>query len=71
MEIKTMKGLDKEKEGWIEVKGESNVWRPEIIGDEITGVYIRKEQEEGQWGLKNRYYLETENGERMVWDTKR
>ena len=50
-------------QGWEEVKDpEDSIWRPEAIGDEISGIYLCKENDVGIYH-SNKYTLETDNGE--------
>jgi hypothetical protein len=57
---KIQKNNDK---GWQEVKdSEDEIWRPEAIGDEISGKYIRKEDDVGIYH-STKYTLNTEKGE--------
>jgi hypothetical protein len=49
--------------GWQEVKdSEDEIWRPEAIGDEISGKYVRKEDDVGIYH-STKYTLDTEKGE--------
>lgn len=51
------------KNEWEEIKDNDDVvWKPERIGDEISGKYIRKEEDVGVYH-SNKYTLENENGE--------
>jgi hypothetical protein len=54
---------NKKDDRWEEVKDpEDEIWRPEAIGDEISGKYIRREDDVGMYhGTK--YTLDTGNGE--------
>lgn len=48
---------------WEEVKDvEEQVWRPEAIGEEIVGKYVRREEDVGIYH-STKYTLETANGE--------
>ena len=52
-----------DKNEWKEIKdNEDVVWKPERIGEEISGKYIRKEEDVGVYH-SNKYTLENENGE--------
>jgi len=54
------------KDGWEEVKDpEDEIWRPEAIGEEISGKYIRREDDVGKYH-STKYTLDTENGEKEV-----
>ena len=48
---------------WKEV--ESNVWKPEKEGDQITGVLIQKQPRTDE--LSPRYTIENKDGQFMVW----
>jgi hypothetical protein len=53
-------------QGWEEVKDpEDSVWRPEAIGDEISGIYLRREDDVGMYHA-TKYTLETDDGEMDV-----
>jgi hypothetical protein len=47
---------------WEEVKDPEDIWRPEAIGEEISGIYLRKEDNVGIYH-GNKYTLETDDGE--------
>ena len=54
---------NKKDDRWEEVKDpEDEIWRPEAIGDEISGKYIHKEEDVGVYH-SNKYTLETDKGE--------
>jgi hypothetical protein len=54
---------NKPNKEWEEVKdSEDEIWRPEAIGDEISGKYIRREDDVGMYH-STKYTLETERGE--------
>jgi hypothetical protein len=51
---------------WEEIKDpEDEIWRPEAIGEEISGKYIRREDDVGMYH-STKYTLDTKNGERGV-----
>jgi len=57
------KTQNKNDNGWKEIKDtEDSIWRPEAIGDEISGKYIRMEEDVGVYH-SNKYTLENEKGE--------
>ena len=62
--VNMVKKIQKNKDnGWQEVKDpEDEIWRPEAIGDEISGKYIRKEDDVGIYH-STKYTLDTEKGE--------
>jgi hypothetical protein len=58
--------VERKNSEWEEVKDpENNVWRPQVAGDEIIGIYLRKETDVGRYHT-NKYTLETDDGEMDV-----
>ena len=48
---------------------EPGVWKPEVEGDEITGVLVNKEPKDEKKDLSARYYIENNEGMFLVWGT--
>jgi len=69
MEMNNLKEKALSDEGWKKVEGSSNVWKPEKENEEITGTYTKKVQEDGNWGLKNKYTIVTDEGEKVIYGT--
>lgn len=47
---------------------EPDTWKPEQDGDHIEGVFVKKEEDKGI-NNTNAYYLETKDGQKLVWGT--
>jgi hypothetical protein len=59
---------DMQEQDWVELIPENQVWKPEEIGAEIIGIYVKKEEKVGAYE-KTRYTLETKEGDRQVYAT--
>ena len=58
-----VKKMHNKRNDWEEIKDlEDEIWRPEAIGDEISGKYIRREEDVGMYH-STKYTLDTEKGE--------
>lgn len=58
------------REGWNEIKTESDFWIPENPGDELKGIYLDLEPNSGTYNQNKYTFKDFEGHERIVYGTK-